>query len=136
VLLEPLPDWPTEWPLWPTMLHPPYFEMTEATMMDGATVNYLEADVRCYHCGQSVGVLRRATKGSAAVRAFRRHADGAWIVVRALASLRCDRCAGPLFAEPFMERYLYRLDLDRDRPGRGRPRKRLNGQPEVDRPGA
>ena len=100
-------------------------------MMDGAIVKYLEADVRCYHCGQWVGVLRRATGSSAAARAFRRHADGAWIVVRALASLRCDRCDGPLYAEPFMEQFRYRLALDQDRPCRGRPRKQLNGRPEV-----
>jgi hypothetical protein len=118
------------------MLNPPDFEMTEATMIDGAIVKYLEADVRCYHCGQSVGVLRRATGSSAAVRAFRRHADGAWIVVRALTSLRCDRCAGPLYAEQIVEQYLYRPDLDQDRPRPGRPRKRLNGRPEADRPGA
>ena len=104
--------------------------------MDGATVTYLEADVRCYHCGQSVGVLRRATGSSPAAGAFRRHADGAWIVVRALTCLHCDQCAGPLYAEPFVEHDRHRPDLDQDRPRRGHPRKRMNGWPEFDRPGA
>ena len=68
-------------------------------MKSSAILKYFEADVRCYHCGQTTGVLRRSAGSRATVQAFRRHADGAWIVIRALTSLRCDRCDGPLFTE-------------------------------------
>ena len=105
-------------------------------MNGSAIVKYLEADVRCYHCGQTAGVLRRPTGSRATVEAFRRHADGAWIVLRTLTSLRCDRCAGPLFAEEVLERYRYRPELDEDRPRPGRPRKHPVRSPAAERPGA
>jgi len=105
-------------------------------MHGSAIVKYFEADVRCYLCGQSAGVLRRATGNRGASQAFRRHADGAWILIRTLTSLRCRRCAGPLFAEEVQERFHYRPELDQDSPRVGRPRKQSVRLPEVARPGA
>ena len=106
-------------------------------MKSSAILKYFEADVRCYHCGQTTGVLRRSAGSRATVQAFRRHADGAWIVIRALTSLRCDRCDGPLFTEEIEVRYRYRPEMDQeDRPRRGRPRKHPVGRPEAERPGA
>jgi hypothetical protein len=105
-------------------------------MPGSAIVKYLEADVRCYLCGQSAGVLRRGAGSRGTGQAFRRHADGAWIVIRTLTSLRCPRCAGPLFAEEVQECLHYRPELDQDLPRVGRSRKQAVRQPEVARPGA
>jgi hypothetical protein len=105
-------------------------------MSGSAIVKYLEADVRCYLCGQSAGVLRRASGSRGIGQAFRRHADGAWIVIRTLTSLRCPRCAGPLFAEEVQARLCYRPELDQDLPRVGRPRNHPVSRPGVARPGA
>jgi len=105
-------------------------------MAGNAMVKYFEADVRCYLCGRSAGVLRRAVGSRRARQAFRRHADGAWLVIRTLTSLRCPHCAGPLFAEEVQERAYYRPELDQDHPRLGRPRNQPIRQPEVALPGA
>ena len=105
-------------------------------MAGSAIARYFEADVRCYLCGQSAGVLRRAAGSRGAGQAFRRHPDGAWIVIRTLTSLRCPRCAGSLFAEEIQERLNYRPELDQNLPRVGRPRKQPVRRPEVARPGA
>jgi hypothetical protein len=118
------------------MLNAPDLANRKVTTMGSAIVKYFEAEVRCYHCGETAGVLRRTAGSRAAVEAFRRQADGAWIVLRALTTLRCTRCAGPLFAEEVQERYRYRRELDQDIPRRGRPRKHPIGQPAFERPGA
>ena len=105
--------------------------------MEGSpAIEYFEADVRFYPCGQTAGVLWRAAGSRAAVEAFRRRADGTWSVIRSLTSLRCDRCAGPLFAEEIRERYRYRPEPDRNRPRRERPRKYPVSRSEAQRPGA
>lgn len=103
-------------------------------MAGSAIVKYYEADVRCYLCGQFAGVLRRMLGSRGAGQAFRRHMDGAWIVIRSLTSLRCPRCAGPLFAEEIQERLHYRPELNQALPRVGRPRNVR--RPEVARPGA
>jgi len=53
---------------------------------------------------------------------FRRHADGAYMLLRTLAGVRCPRCSGSVFAEEFETRFRYRPQLDEpDHPRRGRP---------------
>jgi hypothetical protein len=131
-----VPDWPMARRRRPTMLRPADLAITEVTMAGSAIVKYFEADVRCYLCGQSAGVLRRVVGSRRAGHAFRRHADGAWLVIRTLTSLRCPRCAGPLFAEEVKERLHYRPELDHDLPRAGRPRKQPVRRPEVAQLGA
>ncbi len=90
--------------------------------MASAITRHLEADVRCYHCGHSAGVLRRRPDPSAPSMLFRRHADGAYVLLRTLTTVRCPRCTGSVFAEEFESRFHYRPELDRpDGPRRGRP---------------
>jgi hypothetical protein len=141
VPVELVPDRPMVRPFRPAMLNASDFPITEVPTMASAIITYLEADVRCYHCGQTAGILRRPDGRRATVQPFRRHADGAWIMIRTLTSLRCIRCAGPLFAEEVQERCRYRPELDQSRPRPGRPRKRpdIRRQAERradDRPGA
>ncbi len=91
--------------------------------MSGSPISrYLEADVRCYHCGHSAGVVR-CRPGSAVVgMVFRRHEDGAHAVLRKLSALRCPRCAGSVFAEEFESRFRYHPELETaEQPRRGRP---------------
>lgn len=108
-------------------------------MNGSAIVKYFEADVRCYHCGQPAGVLRRAVGSRTAGQAFRRHVDGSWMVIRALTSLRCNRCTGPLFAEEIVERFHYRPELDQEADGPRRDRALMRWETEPwgdERPGA
>jgi hypothetical protein len=105
-------------------------------MAVSAIVKYFEADVRCYLCGRSAGVLRRLVGSRRPGQDFRRHADGAWIVIHTLTSLRCPHCAGALFAEDVQERLHYGPELDQDHPRLGRPRNQPIRQPEVALPGA
>lgn len=91
--------------------------------MSGSPITrYLEADVRCCHCGHSAGVVRRRPGGAAVGMVFRRHADGAYTFLRQLTALRCPRCAGSVFAEEFESRFRYQPELDlTEGPRRGRP---------------
>jgi hypothetical protein len=89
--------------------------------------SYLEAEVRCYHCGHTSGVIQRSQDVLEAPIVFK-SADGETTVnIRNLAELRCARCRGSVYIEEFETRYVYpKVDfLDEDRPRRGRPPKRL-----------
>ena len=102
-------------------------------MSSSPITRYLEADVRCYLCGHSAGVLRRLD-GHAVGMVFRRHSDGAYVKVRNLVALRCPHCAGPVFVEEFEPRFRYRPELDRtDGPRRGRPPTWLVKQRQAER---
>jgi hypothetical protein len=92
-----------------------------------AISSYLEAEVHCYHCGHTSGVIRRE-QGDPGAKTFFHAADGGDpIEVRTLTTLRCARCHGSVFTDEFEVRYVYpKIDfLDDDRPRRGRPPKRL-----------
>jgi hypothetical protein len=92
-----------------------------------AVASYLEAEVKCYHCGHTSGVLRRMQSSPNAPTVFQ-SADGSpAVVVRSLTDLHCERCQGSVFTDEFETRYVYpKVDfLDEDRPRRGRPPKRL-----------
>jgi DNA-directed RNA polymerase subunit RPC12/RpoP len=92
-----------------------------------AVSSYLEAEVRCFHCGHTSGAIRR-DQGVPGARAYFHAADGSHVAeVRSLTQLRCMRCSGSVFIDEFETRYVYpKVDfLDDDKPRRGRPPKRL-----------
>jgi hypothetical protein len=70
-------------------------------MTEPAIVRRLEADVRCYHCGRSVGTLLCAINRPHGAMLFRRARDDAWSVIRTPGRLRCSVCDGPTFVEYF-----------------------------------
>jgi hypothetical protein len=92
-----------------------------------AVSSYLEAEVKCYHCGHTSGVLRRPQGAQPAPTIFQNSDGGPAIIVKSLTDLRCARCQGSVFTDDFDVRYVYpKVDfLDEDRPRRGRPPKRL-----------
>ena len=91
-----------------------------------AIASYLEADVKCYHCGHTSGVLRRDQDTPRAATTFQSADGGPAVVVRSLTDLHCSRCGGSVFTDEFDVRYVYpKVDFLDERPRRGRPPKRL-----------
>ena len=85
---------------------------------------YLEADISCYHCGDTVGLLRRVNGTPGAPMIFLDRAHGGQSVVRRLTDLRCARCRGPLYPSAVeLRRDDGAVDLQYERPRPGRPRK-------------
>ena len=70
-------------------------------MTEPAIVQRMEADVRCYHCGRSVGTLRCCVNPSYGPMLFRRARDDAWSIISKPSQLRCSVCDGPTFVEYF-----------------------------------
>jgi hypothetical protein len=70
-------------------------------MTEPAIVRRMEADVRCYHCGRSLGTLRCSADRPYGPMLFRRARDDAWSIIWKPGRLRCDVCNGPTFAEYF-----------------------------------
>jgi hypothetical protein len=64
---------------------------------------------------------------------FLDHARGARSVVGRLTDLRCARCHGPVYADPFETRQQYRPVLELERPRRGRPPRWLVEQHLAER---
>jgi hypothetical protein len=90
-----------------------------------AAASYLEAEVHCYHCGHTPGVLRRVQGVPNAPTVFQRQ-EGEASRIRSLTELRCTRCNGSVYTDDFEVRYVYpKVDFTDDRPRRGRPPKRL-----------
>jgi hypothetical protein len=96
-------------------------------MSPHAIASFLEAEVKCYHCGHVSGLLRREQGAANAPTVFRSNDGGQPLIVRSLAELRCARCHGSVYTDEFDVRYVYpKVDfLDDERPRRGRPPKRL-----------
>jgi hypothetical protein len=96
-------------------------------MANYAIASYLEAEVKCLHCGHTSGVVRRDQGVPGAPTTFHASDGGPVMTVRGLTDLRCARCQGSVFTDEFDVRYVYpKVDfLDDDRPRRGRPPKRL-----------
>ena len=92
-----------------------------------AVARYLEAEVRCYHCGHTSGVIRRSQESRYAPAVYVGSDGAPGAPVKALTDLRCSRCQGSVYTDDFEVRYIYpKVDfLDDDRPRRGRPPKRL-----------
>ena len=92
-----------------------------------AIASYLEAEVHCFHCGHTSGVIRK-DQGVPGAKTYFHPADGnAPVAIGSLTALRCARCAGSVFTDDFEVRYVYpKVEFfDEDRPRRGRPPKRL-----------
>lgn len=89
--------------------------------------SYLEAEVHCFHCGHTTGVIRRDQGEPRAQTFFHAAEGGEPAVVKSLTALRCARCGGSVYTDDFEVRYIYpKVDLfEDDRPRRGRPPKRL-----------
>jgi hypothetical protein len=91
-----------------------------------AITRYLEAEVRCFLCGQEAGSLRREHEAPNLPSTFRRLDGGPILTIKSLTGLRCAHCSGSLYADEFQLRVVYpeeRLKLER--PRRGRPPKWL-----------
>ena len=89
--------------------------------------SYLEAEVHCFHCGHTSGVIRR-DQGTPRAQPYFHPAEGAEpVAINSLTALRCARCAGSVYTDEFEVRYVYpQVEFfDEDRPRRGRPPKRL-----------
>ena len=88
--------------------------------------SYLEADVKCYHCGHISGVARvdRGTRNPATT--FKPVGSEVETPIQSRAKLRCLRCGGPTFTDEFELRREYApVDFLEEGPRRGRPPKRL-----------
>ena len=95
-------------------------------MNGSAVTSFVEAEVRCIHCGHSSGVIRRDRGDQRAPTTFHGNNGGPVAVIRGLTDLRCDRCGGSVFTDDFEVKYVYpKIDFLDDRPRRGRPPKRL-----------
>jgi hypothetical protein len=94
----------------------------------GADARFLEGDVRCFSCGQTVGVLQRALVPHRTPAIFRNGSGGPPRRVVRLADLRCARCRGSVYIDE------YRVcepepvfDAAAHRPRRGRAPSRIAG---------
>jgi hypothetical protein len=97
-------------------------------MNGDAVATYLEAEVKCYHCGHISGVLRRAQGPAGAPTVFQSSDRGPVSIVKGLTDLRCARCQGSVYTDEFDIRYVYpKVDFleEDEKPRRGRPPKRL-----------
>lgn len=91
-----------------------------------AVASYLEAEVKCYHCGHTAGVIRKAQGVPNAPVVFHANDGSEPAPIKSLTELRCARCGGSVYTDEFDVRYVYpKVDFLEDRPRRGRPPKRL-----------
>lgn len=95
--------------------------------MTGTVVRvYVEADVKCFHCGHLVGVTRQSREPDAHGATFISAGSTAEVRLRRLADVHCPRCGGPSYVDDFQTRYEFPpVDFTDDAPRRGRPPKRL-----------
>ena len=85
---------------------------------------FLQADVKCYHCGTVLGTLRREDDVDGAMPVLRDRDGHDRSIVTNLAQLRCTRCGGPVFADEIETTYEFPIgEWALERPRRGRPRK-------------
>ena len=90
---------------------------------------YVEADVKCYHCGHTSGVVRVDRGVANAVPTFKPVGSDTETPIQQRTALKCLRCQGPTFFEEFeLRREFAKTDFLEDRPRRGRPPKRLAEQ--------
>ena len=88
-------------------------------------LSYLEAEVRCYHCGELTGVARVGRAPTQTEPVFVAAGSGREMPLRWLAAVRCRRCGGPSYAEAFETRRTFPIvDCLGEQPRRGRPRNR------------
>jgi DNA-directed RNA polymerase subunit RPC12/RpoP len=94
-----------------------------------ATATYLEAEVKCLHCGHEAGLLRR-DRDVPDSRFVYLSSDGSpERPVSKLTDIRCQRCRGSVYLDEMETRYVYpKVDLlvaDDEPLRRGRPSKQL-----------
>jgi hypothetical protein len=94
------------------------------------TQRFLEADVKCYLCGATAGVLRREDAVGCTTIQFQCN-GGSQTIVESLTGLRCDRCYGSLYADEVEITYYHPFaEEPLERPRRGRPPKQLGRKDE------
>ena len=87
---------------------------------------FVEADVKCFHCGQITGAVRTNRADRTSPLTFRAIGASADTPVRGGEQIRCHRCGGPTYFDEFeMRREAVHVDFSQERPRRGRPPKRL-----------
>lgn len=84
---------------------------------------YVEADVKCFHCGQLVGATRQYRKPDQAGSTFIAAGAATEVALARLSDVHCPRCGGPTYVDDFQTRYeLPAVDFaDEPAPRRGRP---------------
>ena len=95
-----------------------------ASISESEITRILRAELRCYLCAETCGVLEAPPAASMPRVARFCAADGSPAQMRVWRTLRCPRCSsGSLFLdEPdIVVRRLERVDWALDRPRRGRP---------------
>ncbi|MFN0073145.1 MAG: hypothetical protein ACKVVP_16810 [Chloroflexota bacterium] len=89
---------------------------------------YAEADVKCFHCGYLVGLVRRDRAPVPTAPAFFPTGAATPEPVRKLSDIHCGRCCGPTFLDEVQVRHAVQLVGTDDEPvrrKRGRPPKHL-----------
>lgn len=83
------------------------------------------ADVKCFHCSIILGRLRSEDTQRHQPAFFQPTGEKQEQPLARWQSLRCARCDGPVFLDEaeVIRRCIERLDLDENRPRRGRPPK-------------
>lgn len=90
---------------------------------------YAEADVKCFHCGQLVGLVRRDRAPVPTAPAFVPTGATQAQPVRTLSEIHCGRCGGPTFLDEVQVRHALQLVESSEQPAkrkRGRPPKQLS----------
>jgi endogenous inhibitor of DNA gyrase (YacG/DUF329 family) len=85
---------------------------------------YLMADVRCYHCGRTVGIARFHRKVAPTLPTFTAIGRATPMRLRRLTEVHCPRCGGPTFFDETETRREFPRARERSaRPSRGVERK-------------
>ena len=83
---------------------------------------FYEAEAKCMHCGRLGGLMRSARATTLSGALFAPAGGGRIARIGSLADVRCQQCAGPLYAEAFEPRYAFTpANIPMDQPRRGRP---------------
>ena len=89
---------------------------------------FQEAEVKCFHCGGSVGLIRRERTEPPAPASFLSAVTAEPAPFRRITDIHCHRCGGSTFADEFFTRHA--LVVVEGAPpakrGRGRPPKQIN----------
>jgi hypothetical protein len=96
------------------------------TMTTTALRIFIEADVKCFHCGQQVGVTRKNKEPFPSRSTFVAAGSTDEVPFANLAKIHCPRCGGPSYVDEFQTRYEFPpVEFTDEAPRRGRPPKRL-----------
>ena len=91
-------------------------------MRRDSIAGYLEADISCFHCGDTVGLIRRAHGVPGAPTLYLDPARGVRGIVKRLTDLHCARCRGPVYPSTLeLRRDPSAEDIRSERPSLDRP---------------